>query len=73
MLTLTLRNLERDGLVRRTVFATKPPRVDYELTDLGRELLKPVTALGLWVVQRRPDINAARKAFDARPKDHVEG
>src|SRR6266496_1828591 len=46
MLTLTLRGLERDGLVTRTVYATIPPRVDYELTDLGRGLANPVQALG---------------------------
>src|SRR6266436_10012275 len=50
MLTLTLRGLERDGLVTRTVFATIPPRVDYELTDLGRGLSKPVEALGRWAI-----------------------
>jgi DNA-binding HxlR family transcriptional regulator len=48
MLTLTLRGLERDGLVTRTVFPTIPPRVDYELTDLGRGLSRPVEALGKW-------------------------
>src|SRR5881398_283049 len=48
MLTLTLRGLERDGLITRTVFPTIPPRVDYELTDLGRGLSKPVEALGKW-------------------------
>ena len=48
MLTLTLRGLERDGLVTRTVFPTIPPRVDYELTDLGRGLWQPVEALGKW-------------------------
>src|SRR5674476_1013822 len=48
MLTLTLRALERDGLVTRTVFPTIPPRVDYELTKLGRSLLKPVSELWLW-------------------------
>ena len=48
MLTLTLRGLERDGMVTRTVFPTIPPRVDYELTDLGRSLSTPVRALVLW-------------------------
>src|SRR5215469_14760640 len=48
MLTLTLRGLERDGLVTRTVFPTIPPRVDYELTPLGQSLWKPVEALGAW-------------------------
>src|ERR671929_1241962 len=50
MLTLTLRGLERDGLVTRTVFPTIPPRVDYELTDLGRGLCHPVKALGDWAI-----------------------
>src|SRR5262245_55480540 len=48
MLTTTLRGLERDGFVTRTVFPTIPPRVEYELTELGRDLLKPVAALGAW-------------------------
>src|SRR5471032_1078516 len=64
MLTLTLRGLERDGLVTRTVFPTVPPRVDYELTRLGRSLLEPVSALGLWARQNRPGIQDARKRFD---------
>src|ERR1700741_4376547 len=54
MLTLTLRALERDGLVTRTVFPTIPPRVDYELTRLGRSLLDPVSALGNWAKRNRP-------------------
>ena len=66
MLTLTLRGLERDGLVTRTVFPTIPPRVDYELTDLGRSLSVPVGALGAWALQNQPKIAAAREAFDAR-------
>jgi DNA-binding HxlR family transcriptional regulator len=66
MLTLTLRGLERDGLVTRTVFPTIPPRVDYELTDLGRGLAQPVKALGQWVFEHRPEIEAAREKFDAR-------
>jgi DNA-binding HxlR family transcriptional regulator len=65
MLTLTLRGLERDGLVTRTVFPTIPPRVDYELTKLGRSLLKPVNGLGLWARQNRADIEDARRRFDA--------
>ena len=64
MLTLTLRGLERDGLVTRTVFATIPPRVDYELTRLGRSLFGPVNGLGLWARQNRPAIEDARKRFD---------
>jgi DNA-binding HxlR family transcriptional regulator len=66
MLTLTLRGLERDGLVTRTVFPTVPPRVDYELTDLGRSLLEPVSGLGLWARTHRPHIQEARNRFDAK-------
>ena len=66
MLTLTLRGLERDGLVTRTVFPTIPPRVDYELTDLGRGLLKPVEALGKWAFDHRIEIENARAKFDGR-------
>jgi DNA-binding HxlR family transcriptional regulator len=64
MLTLTLRGLERDGLLTRTVFPTIPPRVDYELTRLGRSLLEPVSALGLWARQNRSAIADARRRFD---------
>ena len=60
MLTLTLRGLERDGLVTRTVFPTIPPRVDYELTDLGRGLWQPVEALGEWASDHQTEIEAAR-------------
>ena len=66
MLTLTLRGLERDGLVTRTVFPTIPPRVDYELTDLGRGLAVPVMALGEWAFAHLPEIEGARSKFDAR-------
>jgi DNA-binding HxlR family transcriptional regulator len=66
MLTLTLRGLERDGLVTRTVFPTIPPRVDYELTDLGRGLSKPVLALGQWAVEHQTQIQDARMRFDLR-------
>ncbi len=66
MLTTTLRNLERDGFCTRTVFATVPPRVDYELTALGRDLLEPVKALGDWAVANRERIDAARRRFDDR-------
>jgi len=66
MLTLTLRGLERDGLVTRTVFPTIPPRVDYELTDLGRGLSKPVEALGKWASDHQTEIKAARAKFDGR-------
>ena len=66
MLTLTLRGLERDGLVTRTIFPTIPPRVDYELTDLGRGLAKPVQALGRWAFAHLPEIEGARTRYDAR-------
>ena len=66
MLTLTLRGLERDGLVTRTVFATVPPRVDYALTTLGRDLLEPVSALGAWALRNQAKIARARERFDAQ-------
>jgi DNA-binding HxlR family transcriptional regulator len=65
MLTLTLKNLERDGLVTRTVTPTIPPRVDYELTDLGHSLQAPVGALGEWALTNMARIDAARERFDA--------
>lgn len=68
MLTLTLRGLERDGLVSRKVTPTIPPRVDYELTALGRSLQTPVITLGQWVLENLPQIEAARAAFDATGK-----
>ena len=68
MLTLTLRGLERDGLVTRTVFATIPPRVDYELTELGRSLLTPVDALGRWAREHHAKIVRARERFDTIAK-----
>jgi DNA-binding HxlR family transcriptional regulator len=64
MLTLTLRGLERDGLVTRTVFPTIPPRVDYELTDLGQTLIGPLKSLFAWATSNRPMIAAAQQAFD---------
>lgn len=65
MLTLTLRGLERDGLVTRTVTPTIPPRVDYELTRLGRTLLEPITALAQWSEANRAAIQASRNKYDA--------
>src|SRR4051812_2941388 len=65
MLTLTLRGLERDGLVTRTVFPTIPPRVEYELTKMGRTLLKPINALAEWSEENRAAIQAARNRYDA--------
>ncbi|QRM28733.1 helix-turn-helix domain-containing protein [Microvirga sp. VF16] len=64
MLTLTLRGLERDGLVTRTVYPTIPPRVDYQLTGLGCSLLRTVRGLGEWAIANRDEILAARQRFD---------
>lgn len=64
MLSLTLRGLERDGLVTRTVFPTVPPRVDYALTVLGRSLWEPVEALGAWAQRHHPEIAAAQRRYD---------
>lgn len=64
MLTLTLKGLERDGLVTRTVFPTVPLRVEYALTPLGKTLLEPVMALAAWAVEHRPEIQAARNCYD---------
>ena len=72
MLTLTLRSLERDGLVTRTVFPTIPPRVDYALTKLGHSLLEPVSSLGLWARQNRAAIHDARRRFDAAHNRRVD-
>ena len=69
MLTLTLRGLERDGLVTRTVYPTIPPRVDYELTELGRGLSEPVKALGSWALTHLPEITNARAKFDGEGDD----
>jgi DNA-binding HxlR family transcriptional regulator len=66
MLTLTLRGLERDGLVKRTQFPTIPPRVVYELTPLGRSLGKAVTPLGAWAQGHIKHIAKARAAFDKK-------
>ena len=64
ILTSTLRGLERDGIVTRTVFPTNPPMVEYALTVLGRSLLKPVAALAVWAQGHRAEIQAAREAYD---------
>lgn len=68
MLTLTLRGLERDGLVTRTVFPEIPPRVDYELTRLGKTLLEPISALAEWAERYRTSIQEARERFDVRQR-----
>ena len=64
MLTITLRQLERDGLISRTHFPTIPPRVDYELTAVGRSLLAPVMALVTWANSNRDVIEEARRQHD---------
>lgn len=66
MLTLTLRHLERDGLVTRTVHPVVPPRVDYELTDLGQSLLDAIEPLVRWTRSHRSEVAAARDSYDAR-------
>ena len=66
MLTQTLRALERDGLVKRTVYPTNPPAVEYELTDLGGSLLAPISALTEWAVANQSAIETARAGFDKR-------
>ena len=66
MLTVTLRGLERDGYVSRTVYATVPPKVEYALTDLGRELLVPLQALGAWALDNHARVVRARAAYDMR-------
>ena len=63
MLTLTLKALERDGVVERTVYPTIPPRVDYELTELGRSLMVPLRALSDWAIKYRPAMLAARQRY----------
>jgi DNA-binding HxlR family transcriptional regulator len=64
MLTLTVRGLERDGFLTRTVFPTIPPRVDYELTPLGHSLLTPIQQLGSWAMQNIDLIEDAQRRFD---------
>jgi DNA-binding HxlR family transcriptional regulator len=66
MLTLTLRNLERDGLVSRTVFAAVPPKVEYAVTDLGRTILPAVKALAKWALAHSDEIQTNRALFDDR-------
>lgn len=67
MLTVTLRSLERDGLVQRTVKPTTPPEVEYALTELGQSIAVPVAALGNWAAQNRGVLREARSSFDAQP------
>lgn len=65
MLTLTLRGLERDGMVKRTAYGTVPPWVDYELTGLGWSLAGPLAQLAQWASAKRSEIEAAQRAYDA--------
>jgi DNA-binding HxlR family transcriptional regulator len=73
MLTVTLRGLERDGIVSRTMYPVMPPRVDYELTPLGRTLLDAVGALMTWADAHLDEVDAARAAYDARTPDWPGG
>jgi DNA-binding HxlR family transcriptional regulator len=66
VMTQTLRALERDGLITREVFAEVPPRVEYELTALGRDLLAPIDAIRIWAEQHASRIVANRDVYDAR-------
>jgi DNA-binding HxlR family transcriptional regulator len=68
MLTLTLRGLERDGIITRTVFPEIPPRVEYELTKLGKTLLEPIQGLAEWAEKNRTSIQDAREKFDVKSK-----
>lgn len=67
MLTLTLRGLQRDGLIARKAFETVPPRVEYRLTTLGHSLCAPLTALAGWASENRRKVEAARRLFDGEP------
>ncbi|MFF5208132.1 winged helix-turn-helix transcriptional regulator [Streptosporangium sp. NPDC000396] len=69
MLTVTLRQLERDGLVRRTVYPVVPPRVDYELTPLGMTLHEVIKSLVIWTEEHQNEIAAARSDYDTRVAD----
>ena len=71
MLTLTLRNLERDGLVSRTVTPSIPPRVDYELTELGQSLREPISALADWALDNVGAIHRAQARFDAEREQEL--
>jgi DNA-binding HxlR family transcriptional regulator len=73
MLTQTLQTLERDGFVHRDAKPVIPPRVDYSLTDLGREAAGQVKALAMWTDGRMGEVLEARKAYDARKADSGRG
>lgn len=69
MLTQTLKLLQRDGLVERTVYPTTPPKVDYRLTDLGHSAMQPLAGLIVWADERHDEIRQAREAFDQKVID----
>jgi DNA-binding HxlR family transcriptional regulator len=73
MLTATLRDLERDGFISRTVTPSIPPRVDYELTELGLDLRVPLHALATWAVENRERVHAARERFAQREAEERAG
>lgn len=64
MLTITLRGLERDGLVERRAYPTSPPKVEYELTEFGHSLIEPLSVLSTWAIRNREKILSARARFD---------
>ncbi len=72
VLTATLRGLERDGYLSRHVTPSIPPRVDYELTALGHDVLVPVTALAQWALSQRERVESARMAFDRSANGHKQ-
>ncbi len=72
MLTLTLRNLERDGLVTRTVYPEIPPRVEYQLTPLGRTLTEPLDTLWNWAAEHMQSVNEARANYDRARAEAAE-
>ncbi|MCF6473858.1 helix-turn-helix transcriptional regulator [Nonomuraea sp. MG754425] len=72
VLSQTLRNLERDGLVTRTVYPTIPPRVEYELTELGHSGVGVLRAIGDWAGEHADDVIAARQAYDERAREPVK-
>ncbi|MBB4915140.1 winged helix-turn-helix transcriptional regulator [Streptosporangium saharense] len=72
MLTVTLRQLERDGLVKRTVYPTVPPRVDYELTSLGISLHEVINSLVIWTEAHQQEISTARSEYDRRATEETQ-
>lgn len=71
MLTQTLRTLERDGLIKRTVYAQVPPRVDYELTPLGRTLIEPIRAIRVWAESHIKQVIAAQQTYDQQAAEQL--